>query len=150
MSDLEAGRNGAEWVTHRDPVSVGTKQWDDVLAAVAPLLETTVEKLLDTPGALRGDRMIGLNQIAAVAGVAKGTPIQWRQRTARGELTGDKAFPEPDDQETFPDKPMWRISTVVNYLIATRRWPPGAAGRPESRGPRGPRQPRVVQAELVS
>lgn len=141
MSDLEPGRTSTEWVTHRDPVAVGTAQWDEVLDLVAPLLG--VER-----STLTGDRMVSLNQIALVAGVAKGTPIQWRQRTLRGELVEEKAFPEPDDPDTFPDKPMWRLSTIVNHLIRARKWPPGAAGRPAARGERGQRQ-RKVEAQLI-
>jgi hypothetical protein len=142
MSDSRNGQTSTEWVTHRDSVTVGTEEWERVLDVVAPLLH------LERPQ-LQGDRMISLNQVAQVAGVAKGTPIQWRQRTAKGELVGPKAFPEPDDDLTFPDKPLWKLSTIVSHLIDTNRWPPGAAGRPSARGPRGPRQPRVVEAELV-
>lgn len=142
MSDSRNGQNSTEWVTHRDSVSVGTAAWEEVLDAVAPLLGVDRQQL-------HGDRMISLNQVAQVAGVAKGTPIQWRQRTAKGELVGDKAFPEPDDPDSFPDKPLWKLSTIVNHLIKGRKWPPGSAGRPSARGPRGPRQPRVVEAELV-
>lgn len=142
MSDSRNGQNSTEWVTHRDNVTVGSQAWERVLDVVAPLLQ--VER-----SALQGDRYISLNQVAQVAGVAKGTPIQWRQRTAKGELEGKKAFPDPDDPDSFPDKPLWLLSTIVNHLIDTNRWPPGAAGRPSARGPRGPRQPRVVEAALV-
>lgn len=143
MSDSTNGQNSTEWVTHRDPVTVGTQHWVEVLDVVAPLLGVERSTL-----ARNGDRMVSLNQIALVAGVAKGTPIQWRQRTLRGELIGDKAFPEPDDPDTFPDKPMWKLSTIVNHLIKARKWPPGAAGRPAARGPRGPHR-RKVDAELI-
>lgn len=142
MSDSRNGHSVTDWVTHRDPVTVGTAQWEEVLDTVAPLLG--VER-----STLHGDRYVSLNQIAMVAGVAKGTPIQWRQRTLRGELEGPKAFPEPDDPDTFPDKPMWKLSTIVNHLIKARKWPPGAAGRPAARGARGARQ-RKVGAELIS
>lgn len=142
MSDSEAGQNSTEWVTHRDPVAVGTAQWGEIMDTVAPLLGMST-------WSRTADRMVSLNQIAAVAGTTKGTPIQWRQRTARGELTGQKAFPEPDDEETFPDKPMWKLSTIVNHLIVNGKWPPGSAGRPAARGPRGQRQ-RKVQDAVVS
>lgn len=152
MSDSRNGQTSTEWVTHRDNVTVGTAQWAEVLDVVAPLLGVERSAMTYDPstgGVTDGNRMVSLNQVAQIAGVAKGTPIQWRQRTAKGELVGKKAFPEPDDPDTFPDKPMWRLDTIVNHLIDTNRWPPGAAGRPSARGPRGPRQPRVVQAELV-
>lgn len=142
MSVSESGQNSTEWVTHRDHVTVGTDEWEKVLDVVAPLLGVDRAQL-------QGDRMISLNQVAQVAGVAKGTPIQWRQRTAKGELVGAKAFPDPDDDLTFPDKPLWKLSTIVNHLRDTNRWPPGAAGRPSARGPRGHRTPRVVAPELV-
>jgi hypothetical protein len=142
MSASEDGRTSTEWVTHLDPVSVGTEQWGEVMDLVAPLLGMTTWNRSE-------DRMVSLNQIAKVAGVAKGTPIQWRQRTLRGELEGVKAFPDPDDPDTFPDKPMWLLSTVVNHLIANRKWPPGAAGRPAARGARGAKAPHRVEAELV-
>lgn len=89
------------------------------------------------------DPLIDLPKIAMLAGVAKNTPMIWRQRSrpeykGPGKLSGTgrrKPFPEPDD-ERYADKPQWRLTTVVGWLIDTNRWPRGAVARPETRGPR--------------
>lgn len=79
------------------------------------------------------DPLIDQPMIAALAGVQNATVYQWLTRSKAGLLL--PAFPEPDDSR-YVDKPQWRaISTVVNWLWP-RRWPPGASGRPESRGPK--------------
>lgn len=111
----------------------GSDNWHELLPEVARLLDVEVDVLRAA-----GNRMIGLTQIAKLAGVAPGTAIQWRQRTRRGELVGDKAFPQPDDDDTFPDKPMWRLETILRYLLRSGKWPLGAAGRPLERGVRRP------------
>lgn len=89
-------------------------------------------------GATESDPLIDLPQIADLAGVAKNTPMIWRQRS-RKNYTGPGAlkrpFPEPDDPR-YPDKPQWRLSTVLRWLVGTRRWPRGAVARPETRGSR--------------
>jgi hypothetical protein len=111
-----------------DSLEKGSAEWREAHRIVA-------ERIGWTLGADE-DPMIGLPQIAALAGVAEGTPTQWRARTRRGELTGDRAFPDPDDPR-HEDKPLWHaIATIIPWLQRTRRWPPGSAGRPESRGPR--------------
>lgn len=82
--------------------------------------------------------LIDLPQIAELAGVAKNTPMIWRQRS-RVDYTGPGKlkvpFPTPDD-ERYADKPQWRLLTVLGWLVGTRRWPRGAVARPETRGPR--------------
>lgn len=84
------------------------------------------------------DPLIDLPQIADLAGVARNTPMIWRQRS-REDYTGPgklkKPFPAPDDTR-YTDKPQWRLSTVLGWLVGTRRWPRGAVARPETRGPR--------------
>jgi hypothetical protein len=111
-------------------LTFGSPEWHELMPEVSRLLGVPVDA--DT------DRMVGLVQIAKLAGVAAGTAIQWRQRTRRGELSGPKAFPDPDDDETFPDKPMWKLSTALRYLLRAGKWPLGAAGRPLERGRRTP------------
>lgn len=114
--------------TQEDRAEPGTEQWKVEQRMVADALgwDLSAEE----------DPLVGLPEIAKVAGVSIGTPTQWRARTRRGELKGDRAFPDPDDPR-YPDKPQWRaIKTIIPWLKRTRRWPPGAAGRPESRGPR--------------
>ena len=116
-----------------DRLLKGTPEWKAAQQIVADRIGWELEPTEDPK--------IGLPEIAKLAGVAIGTPTQWRARTFRGELTGDKAFPEPDD-ERYPDKPQWlAIETIIPWLDRTRRWPPDSAGRPESRGPR-PRENR--------
>lgn len=134
MSDEESGRpvDIQTQIAMAGRLHYGSREWDALMPIVADLLGVQVEKLSGV------NRMVGLTQIAQLAGVASGTAIQWRQRTRRGELTGDKALPEPDDAETFPDKPMWRLSTALNFLLRAKKWPLGAAGRPLERGPREP------------
>lgn len=73
------------------------------------------------------DRLVDLRGIATLLGVSKYTPQQWRER---GQL------PDPDMPD-FPDKPLWRTSTVVDWAKDTRRWPPGKAAR----GPRRRKPP---------
>lgn len=109
---------------------VGTAEWREAQQIVAEALGWKLEP--------DEDPKVGLPEIAKVAGVAIGTPTQWRARTLRGELSGDRAFPEPDD-DRFADKPQWlALKTIIPWLMRTKRWPPGSAGRPESRGPRPP------------
>lgn len=129
MSDQENGQvDVQERIRQVGRVYVLTAEWYDLMPEVSRLLGVQVDPDVD--------RLLGLVQVAKLAGVAPGTAIQWRQRTRRGELVGDKAFPEPDDAVTFPDKPMWKLSTVLNYLLRAGKWPLGAAGRPLERGPR--------------
>lgn len=85
------------------------------------------------------DPLIGLPQIAQLAGVAANTPMIWRQRS-RGDYTGPgklkKPFPQPDD-DRYSDKPQWRaISTVLDWLWETKRWPRGSVARESTRGTR--------------
>jgi hypothetical protein len=77
------------------------------------------------------DRLIDLAGIAQLLGVAEVTPQQWRQR---------KQLPEPDNAD-FPDKPLWKASTIIAWARGTHRWPPGTAARPQMQGrKRGPRR----------
>lgn len=84
------------------------------------------------------DPLIDLPQVAALAGVAQNTPMIWRQRS-RPDYAGpgklQVPFPPPDDTR-YRDKPQWRLSTALGWLVGTRRWPRGAVARPETRGPR--------------
>lgn len=127
MPDQENGQQNdiQTRVAFAGQVTFLSPEWYSLMPVVSDLLGVEVNG--------DQDRMVGLIQVARLAGVAPGTPIQWRQRTRRGELTGEKAFPEPDDEDTFPDKPMWRLSTVLNYLLRAKKWPLGAAGRPLER-----------------
>lgn len=91
------------------------------------------------------DPLIDLPMIAKLAGVQSSTPGQWIQRSKSGLLL--PPFPEPADSR-YPDKPQYRaISQVVNWLWP-KRWPPGASGRPESRGPRKARQTEADQPDV--
>lgn len=91
-----------------------------------------------TLGIHEDDPLIGLPQIAQLAGVAPGTSVMWQQRSrdsykGPGKLTGKKRFPDADDTR-YADKPQWRaISTVLTWLWKTGRWPRGAVARPETR-----------------
>ena len=82
------------------------------------------------------DPLVDTQEIAKLAGVQPGTVVQWIQRTRRGELA--KPFPPRDkESERWSDKPLWRAtSVIVPWLDDTQRWPPGAAARPMTRGPR--------------
>jgi len=85
------------------------------------------------------DPLIGLPQIAELAGVASSTPMIWRQRS-RPEYAGPgklrKPFPAPSDTR-YSDKPQWRaITDVLTWLWETDRWPRGAVAREATRGPR--------------
>jgi hypothetical protein len=71
------------------------------------------------------DRLIDLAGIAELLGVASVTPQQWRQRNQ---------LPPPD--EPFPDKPLWKMSTIIRWARQTNRWPPGTAARPAMQGRR--------------
>lgn len=82
------------------------------------------------------DPLIDQPMIAALAGVRVATVYQWVLRTDAGLL--DPPFPQPDD-DRYKDKPQYRLSTVLTWLWP-KRWPPGASGRPESRGPRKARR----------
>ncbi len=65
------------------------------------------------------DRLIDLAGIATLLGVSSVTPQQWRQR---------EQLPPPDEPD-FPDKPLWRTSTIIAWARQTNRWPPGRAAR---------------------
>jgi hypothetical protein len=134
MSDAESGRpvDIQTKIQMAGHLTFGSPEWHALMPEVARLLDARIDA--------DRDRMVGLTQIAQLAGVAPGTAIQWRQRTRRGELTGDRALPDPDDDETFPDKPMWKLSTALNFLLRAKKWPLGAAGRPLERGPREPHE----------
>ena len=136
MSDVDNGheKDIQTRIAFSGHLAFGSEDWVALMPTVADLLGVKVQTLYDV------DRMVGLTQIAKLAGVASGTAIQWRQRTRRGELVGDKALPDPDDDETFPDKPMWKLSTALNFLLKAKKWPLGAAGRPLERGPREPHE----------
>ena len=71
------------------------------------------------------ERLVDLAGIAELLGVAAVTPQQWRQR---------KQLPDPDVD--FPDKPLWKASTIVAWARSTGRWPPGTAARPAMQGRR--------------
>jgi hypothetical protein len=133
MSEQENGREAdiQTRIAEAGYLHYGSAEWQELLPEVARLLGVNLDVLR-----AGGNRMIGLTQVAKLAGVAPGTAIQWRQRTRRGELVGAKAFPDPDDATTFPDKPMWRLETVLRFLLRAGKWPLGAAGRPLERGSR--------------
>ena len=83
------------------------------------------------------DPLIDLPDIAELAGLAPGTPVQWRQRTRRGEAKHPFPEPAPGIGDRFADKPLWHaVSQVIPYLEETGNWPPGAGARPMTRGPR--------------
>jgi hypothetical protein len=97
------------------------------------------------------DPLIDLGDIAALAGLAKITPAQWRQRTKAGTARVPFPDPAPGVGLRFADKPMWRaVSQVLPYLIATENWPPENGARTMNRGPRsertiGPKDKVTVQ-----
>lgn len=72
------------------------------------------------------DKLIDLAGIAHLLGVARVTPQQWRQR---------EQLPDPDNAD-FPDKPLWKTSTIIGWARDTNRWPPGKAARPAMQGRR--------------
>lgn len=83
------------------------------------------------------DPLIDIPQIALLAGVQRGTPKQWRNRTRRQETSTPFPDPAPFEGSRFRDKPLWHaISQVIPYLERTGNWPPGAGARPTTRGPR--------------
>lgn len=97
-------------------------------------MREVIKELLGLDTDADPDPLIDLPMIAKLAGVADGTPGQWVQRSKKGQLK--RPFPKVADNR-YTDKPQWRaVSQVIPWLIDTHRWPPGAAGRPESRGPR--------------
>jgi len=69
-------------------------------------------------GKVPEDKLIDLAGIAELLGVASVTPSQWRQRGV---------LPEPD--LSFPDKPLWKRQTIIDWAKETDRWPPGRAAR---------------------
>lgn len=73
------------------------------------------------------DKLIDLRGIATLVGVSPYTPQQWRER---GQL------PDPDVPD-FPDKPLWRETTIIDWAKDTKRWPPGSVAR----GPRRRKPP---------
>lgn len=87
------------------------------------------------------DPLIDLAQIAQLASFPgrtyqKNTVEVWRQRsrpTYRGKGKLLQPFPEPDrivpkEETGFLPKPKWRaVSTVLAWLIESRRWHPEAA-----------------------
>lgn len=81
------------------------------------------------------DPLIDMPMIAALAGVAPGTPAAWQQRTRSGRER--VPFPPPDDSR-YADKPQWRaISTIIErFLKPSERWPRGVAARETTRRPR--------------
>lgn len=102
------------------------------VAAALVLLRTEL-------GLNEADPLIGLRQIAQLAGVAPNTPTIWRVRS-RAEYTGPgkmrRPFPQPDDTR-YPDKPQWHaISTVLPWLWTEGKLPRGSVGRPWTRGAR--------------
>lgn len=72
------------------------------------------------------DRLVDLAGIAELLQVAPNTPQQWRQRDQ---------LPNPDVPD-FPDKPLWKASTIIAWARETHRWPPGTAARPAMQGRR--------------
>ena len=78
------------------------------------------------------DPLLDLAQIGQLAGVQKNTVEVWRQRswpTYRGKGAPAIPFPAPSlivpKAETgFLDKPKWRLSVVLPWLITMRKWHP--------------------------
>lgn len=71
------------------------------------------------------DKPIDMAGIAKLLGVAPTTPQQWRQRGV---------LPEPDPDLSFPDKPIWKTRTIVEWAKSTNRWPHGSAARQRKAG----------------
>lgn len=83
------------------------------------------------------DPLIDLPQIADLAGLARVTPVQMRQRTRTGQAKHPFPEPAPDMGTRYKDKPLWHaVSQIVPFLKETGHWPPGAGARPLTRGPR--------------
>jgi hypothetical protein len=83
------------------------------------------------------DPLIDLKDIAALAGLAEGTPGQMRQRSKDGK--GRVKFPAeaPGIGRRWPDKPLFNaVTQVIPYMEETGNWPPGAGARMTTRGPR--------------
>lgn len=78
---------------------------------------------MDTDTLVDRDRLVDLAGIADLLGVSPVTPQQWRQRDV---------LPDADVGD-FPDKPLWKAGTIVDWAKATERWPPGKAARPAAR-----------------
>lgn len=67
---------------------------------------------------LNSSEPVDLRGIAALLGVSRHTPNQWRQRDL---------LPKTD----FPKllRPAWKTSTIIRWAVDTGRWPPGEAAR---------------------
>lgn len=86
------------------------------------------------------DPLIDLKDIAALAGLAEGTPGQMRQRSKDGK--GRVKFPSeaPGIGQRWPDKPLFKaVTEVIPYMEETGNWPPGTGARLATRGPRSTR-----------
>ena len=94
--------------------------------------QVIAERLGWTVGKVRPGAVISLVEMADLLGVTRDTPNQWRQRSATGRLS--KPMPAPDPEMSKPDKPLWRLSTILRWFKDTNRWPPGRIARPERRG----------------
>lgn len=120
--------------TRRD----ATRKLEEIPADVLAEYHRIIEDRLDIScGNQDPDPLIDLQDIAALGGLASGTPGQMRQRSKDGK--GRVKFPEPAPGigTRWPEKPLFRAATaVIPYLEATGNWPPGAGARTTTRGPR--------------
>lgn len=72
--------------------------------------------------------IIDLSGMAQLLGVTKNTVNQWRQRSRKGEMN-----PPLPDQIPDLEHPAWDEQPVLDWAIATGRWPPGSTARPMTR-----------------
>lgn len=81
------------------------------------------------------DPLLDQKEFAALAGVGEHTTNQWSVRDKEGAQ--NPPLP-PMDPDSLHQRPAWRFTVLVGYLKDDRqvRWPPGAAGRPGTRGKR--------------
>lgn len=88
--------------------------------------------------------LISLEDISTLAGVARGTPGQWRQRSKAGSMKPPMPEPVPYGDGSAAHMPQWDAILLCSWLDEAGRWPPGTAARITTRGPRGPRVRRPM------
>lgn len=72
-------------------------------------------------------------EVARLAGVMPGTITQWKRRTRLDQTLFPFLDPAP---ESYPEKDVYDPLDVCYWLDWADKWPPGAAGREDTRGPR--------------
>lgn len=72
-------------------------------------------------------------EVAQLAGVMPGTITQWKRRTRLDQTLFPFLEPAP---ESYPEKDVYDPLDVCFWLDWAGKWPPGAAGREDTRGPR--------------